>query len=48
MILFVIIYSILRILTGSSRELCEVLDGGLPQFVVSNQLSGMLDLLCAK
>ena len=33
---------------GAIRELCEARDSGLPQFVNSNQLSSMIDLLCTK
>ena len=33
---------------GAVRELCEAHDSGLPQFVDSNQLSTMIDLLCTK
>ena len=33
---------------GAVRELCEAHDSGLPQFVDSNQLSSMIDLLCTK
>ena len=34
--------------SGAVRELCEARDSGLPQFVDSNQLSSMIDLLCTK
>ena len=30
------------------RELCEASDCGFPQFVDSNQLSTMIDLLCTR
>ena len=33
---------------GAVRELCEARDSGLPQFVDSNQLSSMIDILCTK
>ena len=34
--------------TGAVRELCEARDSGIPQFVDSNQLTTMIDLLCTK
>ena len=33
---------------GAVRELCEARDSRLPQFVDSNQLSTMIDLMCTK
>ena len=33
---------------GAIRKLCEASDSRLPQFVNSNQLSSMIDLLCTK
>ena len=33
---------------GGVMELCEARDSRLPQFVDSNQLSTMIDLLCTK
>ena len=33
---------------GAIKELCEARDSGLPQFINSNQLSSMIDLLCTK
>ena len=33
---------------GASRELCEAYDCTLPEFVDSNQLSGIIDLLSTK
>ena len=33
---------------GAIRESCEARYSGLPQFVDSNQLSSMIDLLCTK
>ena len=33
---------------GAIKELCEARESGLPQFVNSNQLSSMKDLLCTK
>ena len=35
-------------LTGAIRELCRARDSGIVQFVDSNQICNMIDLLCTR
>ena len=40
--------TIVFVIAGAIRELCEARDSGVPEFVDAAQLNIMIDILCTK